>query len=935
MLTNYQAALQSSLSVNMVPQSSVETLVSPALHLGSSLLSPRFAYHDRKSGLAAFGAGRYGLRLPSDPARFSKPNQPFAVRLPVRCSYDLMKVATFLHEKIGEKIGPALRGEIGDLETVSATVRILREGAFDVGSHTLSDMMGEKVKMFLVSLDEDPETNKGKLSSETDLKFAGREGTGEEKGDTLITVLFSIPKDFGRPGAILIESLHSNEFFLKTIGLDMPDGSRVHFPCYSWIVESKLNLNRPRVFFANQAYLPNETPPALVKYRQEDLISLRGDGKGERKYGERIYDYDVYNDLGNPDQSLDLARPVLGGSAEYPYPRRCRTGRKRTKKDPASEVPVALDDNYLPRDERYSPLRKSLFVAAGVRCLSHEVLPVFHNLLDENRAFQTLDEIKALYVGQLRSVATDLSSILRDPRDGTTINFPPPGVVEANTEAWRSDPEFGRQRLAGANPVSIERLQVFPPVSSLDPEMYGPATSSLTEKHLEPGLEGLSVKQAMEQKRLFILDYHDIFMPFVSRINKLSGKIYGSRTILFVNDNGYLIPLAIELSLPPECNGDKGLRRVITPHRRPGVTDWLWQLAKTHATAHDCGVHQLSSHWLRTHAIMEPFIIATRRHMSTMHPLHVLLSPHFKDTMNINAMARASLLHCNDIVEKLFTPGRYCGEISSAAYKGWRFDQEALPKDLLKRGVAEVDPNSKHGLKLTIEDYPFAVDALELWAAIQRWVSEYVAIYYKDDKAVQQDTELQSWWTEVTTVGHADKAGAEWWVKMSTKEELVEVITTLIWLASGHHAAVNFGQYAYAGFMPNFPSMICQLIPEERTEEYEKMLKNPESFLLKTLSSQGQAALAMATVEILAQHMIDEEYLGERNDPEWTSNSGVLEAFKRFQRDLVEVEAKIEEWNACEQHFHRTGAVLLPYTLLMPSSDAGLTFRGVPNSISM
>jgi len=80
-----------------------------------------------------------------------------------------------------------------------------------------------------------------------------------------------------------------------------------------------------------QSYTPGDTPIGLIALRNVELVRLKGDGTGTREAWDRVYDYDVYNDLGDPDSNKELERKVLGGSQEFPYPRRCRTGRARSK----------------------------------------------------------------------------------------------------------------------------------------------------------------------------------------------------------------------------------------------------------------------------------------------------------------------------------------------------------------------------------------------------------------------------------------------------------------------------------------------------------------------------------------------------------------------------------------------------------------------------
>ncbi|KAH7665659.1 linoleate 9S-lipoxygenase protein [Dioscorea alata] len=809
-------------------------------------------------------------------------------------------------------------------------------------------LLGQGVSLQLVSATVgDPNNgNRGLIGEPANLQPIISVLPSIAAGESNFSVTFKWDEDYGIPGAFIIKNNRTSQFFLKSVTINnFLDKGRIHFDCNSWVYPTD-KYKYDRIFFTNDTYLPEKIPAPLKPYRDEELLHLRGDDV-TRKFEEwdRIYNYAYYNDLGNPDLSSKFARPVLGGSEELPYPRRGKTGREPTKTDPNSEsrIPLIMSlDIYIPRDERFGHLKMSDFLAYGIKALVKSVFPVLNSIFDETpNEFDSFQDVLNLYEGGLKLPQIDLLNQLKEQIpfelikeiitiDGDAVlKFPVPQVIREDKWTWRTDEEFCREMLAGVNPIIIQLIKEFPPTSNLDPDIYGDQTSKITASHIENNLNGLSVDEALNNKRLFILDHHDTIRPYLNKINSIEGtKIYATRTLLFLQDDGTLTPLAIELSLPESPS------KVYTPAQN-GIEGAIWQLAKAYATVNDSGVHQLISHWLNTHAVMEPFVIATNRQLSVVHPIYKLLYPHYRDTMNINALARQTLINAGGILESTVFPGKYAMEMSAVVYKSWNFMEQALPADLIKRGVAVEDPSNPNNVQLLIKDYPYAVDGLAIWSAIHTWVTEYCTIYYPDDATLQADAQVQAWWKEIREVGHGDKQHETWWPSMKLVSELIHTCTTVIWIASALHASVNFGQYPYAGYLPNRPTISRRFMPEPGSPEYEMLATDPDKVFLKTVTSELQTLLGISLIEILSKHASDEVYLGKRDSEEWTSDEKALEAFRRFGTRLEEIEKEIVARNEDPNLKNRNGPVKMPYSLLYPTSDPGLTAKGVPNSVSI
>jgi hypothetical protein len=68
---------------------------------------------------------------------------------------------------------------------------------------------------------------------------------------------------------------------------------------------------------------------------------------------------------------------------------------------------------------------------------------------------------------------------------------------------------------------------------------------------------------------------------------------------------------------------------------------------------------------------------------------------------------------------------------------------------------------------------------------------------YSQYDDVEEDRQVQQWCQELSSLLNGFPSS------IRSRDDLVNVLTMIIWTASGQHSAVNYPQYRFQSFMPN------------------------------------------------------------------------------------------------------------------------------------
>jgi arachidonate 15-lipoxygenase len=501
------------------------------------------------------------------------------------------------------------------------------------------------------------------------------------------------------------------------------------------------------------------------------------------------------------------------------------------------------------------------FLIKGISKDLRELDDLFFSLLRENGLMILRDSlnrvIELLYEGQPTGHATNLNDYEK---------LFPVISVPAISKTFQEDEVFAYMRVAGYNPVIIERV-----TSPGDWSVRFP----VTDEHYQAVMgNDDSLAAAGEEGRLYLTDY-----------KILDGALNGT----YPHEQKYLYaPLAL-FALPKGSDPNRLLRPVAIqcgqtpgpdyPIITPNSGKYAWLFAKTVVQIADANIHEPVTHLARTHLFVGIFVMSTYRQLPLNHPLGLLLRPHFENTLAINDAAQRILIAPGGGVDRLLSSTIDNSRVLAVyGLQSYSFNNAILPKQFKQRGVDDAN---------LLPVYPYRDDALLVWDAIHQWVSDYLKLYYAKDEDIQKDAALQAWAAEAQAYngGRVSDFGEDGGIK--TREYLADATTLIIFTASAQHAAVNFPQKDLMGYAAALPMAGYSPASTLKGEVSEQDYLN----LLAPLDQAQRQYNLLSLLGSVYYNRLGEYPQGYFKDPQ------VKPLLQAFQSNLQQVEATINQRN--------------------------------------